>query len=451
MRQTILLYGATGYSGRLIAAEAKAIGMADPGGTPGYRMVLAGRDGRTVGQLALELGLEHLVFGLEHRQDVMRGLDGVDVVINAAGPFALTADHLAKGALAARCHYVDINGEVDVYMKLDDLARHAGLRRLALVCGAGYTAAASDLLLHAALSELRDRERREDKVRELSAIRIALSRTTTLSRGSLDALWRSLRDQVAVFRTGESVDSSGNVSTSLRLWHEPIGKLERTFDFRDHDTANNGTTARDLRIAMAANLVDTLTARLTAAREQFAPARIESYVEAGPVGRFAISWVPSSRRLRRCPGPAISRARRSTRFRLDLRRLNVRPTPPSSSSRLKTSSEAESSTGAGTRHIRMTSPRAWSWKSLGEWRRATCTGGSPQGRCSARGRTSYPAGSDTFVGAGSTTGNPGWRRQRDDPILARHLQRRRANRPCGARPARCRWNGSASYRHRSPP
>ena len=83
-----------------------------------------------------------------------RALRDVDVLINAAGPFAWTAERLAKDALDVNCHYVDINGEIDVYKKLDDLGRYASQRRRAMVCSAGHTAAASDLLLDAALREL---------------------------------------------------------------------------------------------------------------------------------------------------------------------------------------------------------------------------------------------------------------------------------------------------------
>src|SRR4051812_17765939 len=101
MAYTILLYGATGYSGRLIAAEGQQTGMTTGPGMPGYRMVLAGRDGAALARLARDREMEYRVFGLEDRVDVTRRLNGVDVVINAAGPFALTAEPLARAALGA--------------------------------------------------------------------------------------------------------------------------------------------------------------------------------------------------------------------------------------------------------------------------------------------------------------------------------------------------------------
>jgi short subunit dehydrogenase-like uncharacterized protein len=301
MSYTILLYGATGYSGRLIAAEAARTGMHDSRDVPGYRMLLAGRDGREVARLAREHGMEARVFGIGNRQEVTRELDGVDVVINAAGPFALTANHLAKGALAADCHYVDINGEAEVYMKLDDLGRHAEQRNLAMVSAAGHTAAASDLLLHAALQELRADGTRgavNGDVTELGAVRIAASSITSLSRGSLETLWRSLREQVRVVRAATVVERRGKTEYKKKapvLWHEPVGKLERTFDFSDPLRASEGAEKRgrpDLRIASAANLVDTLTARLTLESQGFLADRIESYVEAGTIARAVYQFGP---------------------------------------------------------------------------------------------------------------------------------------------------------------
>ena len=268
MVNNILLYGATGYSGRLIASEMKLVSEAEPGA---YRMILAGRDEAHVRKLAKELDMDYRVFGLDDRSAPARELRGQDVVINAAGPFAKTAERLAKVAVDGGCHYVDISGEADVYRRLDDLHVYARAREVAMVCGAGFWAAASDTLLDRALQRLA-------LVGEIGAIRIAMSRIKTFSRGSAATVWRSLREQVTVVRGVRADDGQGR----LVLWHEPVGKLERVFDF-SHSTSRQ----RDRRIASAASLIDTLTARLTAARHKVFPASIESYVEMGVVRRAA--------------------------------------------------------------------------------------------------------------------------------------------------------------------
>lgn len=289
MTFTVLLYGATGYTGRLIAEELQSRNGAS------CRLILAGRDGACVEAIAGELDVEYRVFGLDHREDVKRGLGDVDVVINSAGPFAWTAERLAKVALEVECHYVDINGEADVYRKLDDLDIFAKQRNVALVGGAGFWAAASDVLLDHALTHLKEPQfdyLSEDqqstypiggpdsvKVRQLGAVQIAMSRIKTFSRASAETVWRSLREQVVVVREGDVDDRKGGTRKEMVVWHEPVGKIERTFDF------SKPAGKADRRIASVTSLVDTLTARLTVARHTFRASSIESYVEMDRTGR----------------------------------------------------------------------------------------------------------------------------------------------------------------------
>ena len=199
MNYTILLYGATGYSGRMIAGElTDEMRKSDDG----VRLILAGRNGRALADLAHGLGVDYRTFQLTTRDEVAAKLVDVDLVINAAGPFALTATRLAKAALAADCHYLDINGEFGVYQQMDDLGLSAAARKRVLLCSAGHTSAASSLLLNAALKSL------ADESRELGAIRLAMSRLLSLSRGSVETMWSSIREagdpsfDVAGCRTG---------------------------------------------------------------------------------------------------------------------------------------------------------------------------------------------------------------------------------------------------------
>jgi short subunit dehydrogenase-like uncharacterized protein len=286
MSRTILLYGATGYSGQLIAAEFACTQPATGDYVPQCRMILAGRDGARLEALAGDRCMDFRVFGLDHRNDVKRCLRDVDVVVNAAGPFALTAERLAKVALEVGVDYVDINGEVDVYRNLDDLGLTAAQLGCTLVCSAGHTAGASDLLLDAALYRLRAQGKvTDDEV--LGSVRVAMSRVDSFSRGSAQTVWRSLREQVTVVRRAEEPGGQGETKVQLALWHEPVGKLERTFDFRDYGRrVDKGELKPDLRIATAADLVDTLTARLTVPRRGVSVRSIESYVEAGTASRI---------------------------------------------------------------------------------------------------------------------------------------------------------------------
>lgn len=132
-----LLYGASGYTGELIAREAARRGL---------RPVLAGRSAVAVAPLARELGLDHRVFGLDDAAAVDAGLDDIALVLHCAGPFAHTSRPMVDACLRRRAHYLDITGEIPVFEACAALggdARHAGVM---LLPGIGFDVAPSDCL-----------------------------------------------------------------------------------------------------------------------------------------------------------------------------------------------------------------------------------------------------------------------------------------------------------------
>lgn len=132
-----LIYGATGYTGSLVAREAARRGL---------RPVLGGRSPEKVAALAAELLLEHRAFALDSPPTVSDGIRGVRAVLNCAGPFGHTARPLVDACLAAKTHYLDITGEAAVLEGLaarDAEARSAGV---VLLPGAGFDVVPSDCL-----------------------------------------------------------------------------------------------------------------------------------------------------------------------------------------------------------------------------------------------------------------------------------------------------------------
>jgi short subunit dehydrogenase-like uncharacterized protein len=315
MGTNILLYGATGYSGRLIAAEAKKQKLTRDDATD-CRMILAARDAQALREVAKKNNMDHRVFALDDTDEVVQRLAGVKVVLNAAGPFAFTAERLAGAAIRAGCHYLDINGEIDVYRKLDDLALKAWNRRIALVSGAGAWAGTSDVLLSRALEKLK-REKLEAEER-LGAIRIALSQILDFSRGSAASAARMLREQVLVVRSrvvreSEKAPAVPGSEKALAVpepkkrtrkmvsVHEPIGKIERVFDFGALPAGHDRLVLGGRRIASATNMIDTLSAKHTAVRYKLIAGRIETYVLTGPVGRFAYDFAGMASSILTCP------------------------------------------------------------------------------------------------------------------------------------------------------
>jgi short subunit dehydrogenase-like uncharacterized protein len=132
-----MIYGANGYTGRLVARLSKQRGL-EP--------VLAGRRRDAVEALARELSMESRVFDLADAGDVARALDGVTAVLHCAGPFSATSTPMLQGCLRAGAHYLDITGEIDVFESIH--ARGAELRGAGIVAmpGVGFDVVPSDCL-----------------------------------------------------------------------------------------------------------------------------------------------------------------------------------------------------------------------------------------------------------------------------------------------------------------
>ncbi|GAA0533161.1 saccharopine dehydrogenase family protein [Saccharopolyspora thermophila] len=142
---TWMIYGANGYTGRLVA---------DLAVDRGERPVLAGRDPAKVAGLAVPRGLPYRVFDLADPDAVAEALRGVEVVAHCAGPFSATSAPMVEGCLRAGAHYLDITGEIDVFEAV--FARHEQARRAGVVLlpGAGFDVVPTDCLAAMVAAEL---------------------------------------------------------------------------------------------------------------------------------------------------------------------------------------------------------------------------------------------------------------------------------------------------------
>jgi short subunit dehydrogenase-like uncharacterized protein len=114
--------------------------------------VLAGRCAAGLADLPAPCGgLDRRIFGVDD-PGLPRALDGVAAVVNTAGPFLDTALPLARAAVAAGAHYLDVTAEQGVvqqlYRELDAPARAAGV---AVVPAMAFYGALADLLVTVAL------------------------------------------------------------------------------------------------------------------------------------------------------------------------------------------------------------------------------------------------------------------------------------------------------------
>ena len=85
-----MIYGANGYTGHLVAVEAKRRGL---------NPVLAGRRAGPIEKLATELGLPARVFDVDDPPSATAALADMAVVANCAGPFAATSAPMIDACL----------------------------------------------------------------------------------------------------------------------------------------------------------------------------------------------------------------------------------------------------------------------------------------------------------------------------------------------------------------
>lgn len=138
---SVLLYGATGYMGQLVTQYALKESWAQEKGT----FILAGRSQRVRSQADLS-GIESRIFDLNDPRRIAEHLAGVDLVINVAGPFALTGVPLATACIRSGTHYVDIAGEVPEFEALYQLREDAQQADVMLMPGVGFGVVPTDLL-----------------------------------------------------------------------------------------------------------------------------------------------------------------------------------------------------------------------------------------------------------------------------------------------------------------
>ncbi|MCB9730820.1 MAG: saccharopine dehydrogenase NADP-binding domain-containing protein [Deltaproteobacteria bacterium] len=133
----ILLYGAYGYTGKLIVRHAAA---------EGVDLVCAGRDHGRLRAVAEPHGMECRTFGLDDPAAMDRELSGIGVVIHAAGPFSRTSKPMADACLRNGVHYTDITGEIEVFEALAARDGEARARGVMLMPGTGFDVVPSDCL-----------------------------------------------------------------------------------------------------------------------------------------------------------------------------------------------------------------------------------------------------------------------------------------------------------------
>ncbi|MBI4510969.1 MAG: saccharopine dehydrogenase NADP-binding domain-containing protein [Deltaproteobacteria bacterium] len=228
---TWILYGANGFSGELIAEEAKRRGM---------RPILAGRREEAVRAVAERLGLEHRIFPLESPEQIARELEGMRAILLAAGPFSATSAPVVEACLRTGTHYLDITGEIAVFEDCHARSAEAKQKGCVLLPGVGFDVVPSDCLAASLKEALPDAR----------TLELGISSEGTWSKGTAKTMFREVP-------LGGAVRENGRIRRVPLAWRTadvPFRDVTRhavTISWGDVSTAYYSTGIPNVQVYMA--------------------------------------------------------------------------------------------------------------------------------------------------------------------------------------------------------
>ncbi|WP_220209912.1 saccharopine dehydrogenase family protein [Reticulibacter mediterranei] len=253
--EQIVVYGATGYTGRQVVQELRR---------RGYTPILAGRDERALVTMAAEIGKEALVrvAQVDHPQSLYALVADSAAIINCAGPFGLTAEPLVAAAITAGVHYIDISAAEQrtiqtLLERFDASARQAGVVVLPTM---GFYGALGDMLAHLVGSSLAP----------LDDLTIAYAVDGWLFNPSG---WRTLErigKERLVYRDGSVIPRTGPSQFSSFSFPAPIGTIPvmEGYPLGETVTLPRHLPTRQINALMATSTIDAITTQPKAATSQ---------------------------------------------------------------------------------------------------------------------------------------------------------------------------------------
>jgi short subunit dehydrogenase-like uncharacterized protein len=186
MTGKVLIYGASGYTGKLIARVAIERGL---------RPILAGRNLERIRAVAEPLGLAWQGVDLADRVQLDATLKKVAVVLCDAGPFSATSRPMADACIRNHVHYLDITGEIDVFEALAARDLEAKEASVMLLPAVGFDVVPSDCLAAHMKRQLPD----------ATTLQIYLEVNANTSRGTAKTMIEGIAGGTRVRRGGRLI------------------------------------------------------------------------------------------------------------------------------------------------------------------------------------------------------------------------------------------------------
>lgn len=199
-RGDFLLYGAYGYTGRLVLERAVEQGL---------RPLVGGRNNAKTEMVAREFDLPSVVFDVTDSDAMDRALAAVPLVLNCAGPFRNTFTPFADACVRTGTHYLDVTGEIDVFHRA--AGRHSEFfdAGVMVMPGVGFDVVPSDYLACYVKTRLPT----------AGKLVLAVGKVSAVSRGTATTVLDQLGRPGLVRRNGNLAE----VSTAWRRRHFDFG------------------------------------------------------------------------------------------------------------------------------------------------------------------------------------------------------------------------------------
>ncbi|WP_127105091.1 saccharopine dehydrogenase family protein [Pararhodobacter zhoushanensis] len=229
MARELVVYGAYGYTGKLVAEALVARGL---------HPILAGRNGARLQSVAESMNCHRVAVALGDAAG-LRGLTKrAAAVLHCAGPFRDTAAPMRAACLATGTHYIDITGEVEVLQasaEADAAARATGIM---LMSGGGFDVVPTDCIAAMLKARLPD----------ATKLTLAFSTTGGASRGTMRTSAAYLADAPLVRRKGELAPRRGRREARIDFGDGPV--KARAVSWGDIVTAWHSTGIAEIEAFM---------------------------------------------------------------------------------------------------------------------------------------------------------------------------------------------------------
>mgnify|MGYP001030500419 CR=1 FL=1 len=184
MPQKFVIYGAYGFTGKLVARLAAQ---------KGYKPLLAGRNEAPLAELANELQMPFKAFSLDDTQVLEEVLSNHDVLLNCAGPYSKTARPAVEACLKTGTHYLDITGELEVFEWVAAQGKRAHQQGVVLMPGTGFDVVPTDCLARFLKEQLPD----------ATHLELAFKGISKMSRGTALTMAESMGKGGAIREKGQ--------------------------------------------------------------------------------------------------------------------------------------------------------------------------------------------------------------------------------------------------------